>query len=304
MSRSIVVTGAAGFIGSWTIKQLLENGWTVTAFDRTPDDSKLRSIAGDGPADAVTWRAGDIAEPDDVNALFRAAAPEMVIHLAAVLIPVCRDDPVTGARIDVIGHINIFEAAPDAGCHHVVYASSAAATARGNNGALKTVYGTYKHWNEEYAATRLHDRGIASVGLRPAIVYGPGRESGATAFVNDAIAAAVAGEDYLLPTRWCHRVEYVEEVAETFVRCAETEIRGAHASDITENLTDEHDLIAALQSAIPGCRITAPTQGKPGSPGTADCSPLAGLIGPLNHISLNAGVVATVVGMRARAPGT
>ena len=175
MTRRIVVTGAAGFLGSWTVKRLLEDGWQVTAFDRAADDRKLVAIAGRDAAAAVVWQAGDIADTATVSRVIGEARPDVVLHLAAVLIPVCKDDPVTGARINVIGHINVMEAAADAGCRHVVYASSGAATGRAADGALFTVYGTFKHWNEEYAATRLRDRCIASIGLRPAVVYGPGR---------------------------------------------------------------------------------------------------------------------------------
>ncbi len=52
------------------------------------------------------------------------------------------------------------------------------------DGAHWSLYGTFKQWNEDFAATCFADTGFPSVGLRPAIVYGPGREAGATAFVD------------------------------------------------------------------------------------------------------------------------
>ncbi|MBN33703.1 MAG: hypothetical protein CMM46_02800 [Rhodospirillaceae bacterium] len=298
MTGSIIVTGTAGFIGSWVAKQLLELGWSVTAFDREADDRKLRANAGDEAASRVTWHAGDIANPDTVKALFEAARPDRVIHLAAVLIPVCRDTPVTGALIDVIGHINIFEAAHAVGCDQVVYASSAAATARRGDGTLTTVYGSYKRWCEEFSAVRHHERGTHSIGLRPAIVYGPGREAGATAFVNAAITEAVAGREHTLPTRWNHRVEHVEEVADAFVRCATTPIEGAHASDITTTNTNDEDFLAALRQAIPDCRVDPADSESFREAAPADTSVLEGLIGPLHGISLEEGVARTVAAMR------
>jgi len=303
MPRSIVVTGAAGFLGSWCIKLLLERGWQVTAFDRTDSDDKLRAIAGDAAADGVAWQAGDIADTATVNALFEAAQPETVIHLAAVLIPACKADPVNGAMIDVVGHINVFEAAIAAGCRHVVYASSAAARARADDGALNSVYGTFKLWNEEYAATRLRDRGMPSVGLRPAIVYGPGREAGATAFVNAAISAAVRGEPYTLPMNWRHRVEYVEEVAEAFVLCAEADVAGAVTSDITTDVTGPDELLAAIAKTVPGAAIAMPPEGRYRSAGAADTAGLEGLLGPRSHVGLDDGVARTVALMRGEATG-
>ena len=298
MARRIVVTGAAGFLGSWTVKRVLEDGWQVTAFDRKADDSKLLAIAGSKAAAAVAWHAGDIADTATVSRVIGETKPDVVVHLAAVLIPVCKDDPVAGARINVIGHINVMEAAADAGCRHVVYASSGAATARAADGALYTVYGTFKHWNEEYAATRWRDRGIASIGLRPAVVYGPGREVGATAFVNAAIADVVAGRPHQLTTGWRHRVEYVEEIAEAFARCAALDIEGFHACDLTSEVTDENDLIAVLGEAVPGCAIMPPQGGSFREPIPADTGPLEALIGPLRHIGLSEGVARTVAQMQ------
>lgn len=299
MSRSIVVTGAAGFLGSWVTKQLLEEGWNVTAFDRTADDTKLRRIAGGEAADRVTWTSGDIADTETVARVIGDAQPDRVIHLAAVLIPVCKDDPVTGAKIDVIGHINVMEAAADAGCAHVVYASSGAATARAADGTLFTVYGTFKHWNEEYSATRWRDRGIASIGLRPAVVYGPGREVGATAFVNAAIADVVAGRPHQLTTRWRHRVEYVEEIADAFCNCAALDVEGSHACDLTTEVTDEADLIAVLKQQIPECEILEPQSDRGfREPLASDIGPLEALIGPRTHVGLAQGVARTIAIMR------
>ncbi|MDA0220490.1 MAG: SDR family NAD(P)-dependent oxidoreductase, partial [Proteobacteria bacterium] len=67
MTRRIVVTGAAGFLGSWTLKRLLEDGWQVTAFDRAADDRKLVAITGRDAAAAVVWQAGDIADTATVS---------------------------------------------------------------------------------------------------------------------------------------------------------------------------------------------------------------------------------------------
>jgi nucleoside-diphosphate-sugar epimerase len=293
----MLVTGASGFLGSWTVKALAEAGHEVTACDLRRRDRLFRAIATEALDDRVSWRDLDVADSGAVEATIGEAGPEVIIHLAALLIPPCWDDPAAAAQVNVVGHINMFEAARRHGVRQVVYASSLAARIRNADGAHSTIYGTFKDWNECFAATYFAQYGLPSVGLRPAIVYGPGREAGATAFVNQAIAAVVAGVDHQLPLRWQSRLEYVEQVAGLFHRCAEAEIPGALASDVSATLTTDDDFIAALGRVVPGCRVSAAPDGPTKMAAEEDVAALQGLIGPWRHIDLDDGIRRTIKGM-------
>jgi nucleoside-diphosphate-sugar epimerase len=301
----VLVTGASGFLGSWIVKQLAEEGHEVVAGDVRRDDRLLRVIIDESAVGRISWADIDVSDANAVDVLIGGAGPDVVIHLAALLIPACRSDPAAAARVNVIGHINVFETARRTGARHVIYASSAAARNRREDGAMSTIYGTFKQWNEEFAATYFVDTGFPSVGLRPAIVYGPGREAGATAFVNEAIADVAAGNDHQLPTRWRSRLEYVEEVASLFCRCATADVQRAIASDVSATDTTDDDLIVALTKAAPGCRVTV----APGAPlresGSSDISALQKLLGNWRHIDLDEGIQRTIEGMaRLRAAVT
>lgn len=293
----VLVTGASGFFGSWTVRALAQAGHEVTACDLPCRDHLLRAIVPEALHDRVWWRDLDVADGDAVEAMVGEAGPEVIIHLAALLIPACRDDPAAAAQVNVVGHINMFEVARRHDVRQVVYASSLAARIRGADGAHSTVYGTFKDWNKIFAATYFAEYGLPSIGLRPAIVYGPGRGAGATAFDNQAIAAVVAGEDHRLHLRWQSRLEYVEQVADLFRRCAEAKIPSALVSDVSATLTTDDDFIAALGRVVPGCQVSAAPDGPTRMMVEEDVAALQELVGPCPHIDLDDGICRTIEGM-------
>jgi nucleoside-diphosphate-sugar epimerase len=140
------------------------------------------------------------------NALKESRATR-VIHLAAMQLPFCKVNPVVGARVNVVGTVNIFEAAKRLKLDNVVYASSTAVYGLSeeysgeplaNDALLKPYshYGVYKQANEGNAAIYFQDDGISSTGLRPYVVYGAGRDQGITSTPTKAILAAAAVQPY------------------------------------------------------------------------------------------------------------
>ena len=75
-----------------------------------------------------------------------------IVHLAALQVPFCKADPVAGAQANVVGTVNVLEAAREHGIRRVAYASSIAAHGvDASKGWLATLYGAYKHCNEQTA---------------------------------------------------------------------------------------------------------------------------------------------------------
>ena len=114
-----------------------------------------------------------------------------------------------GARVNVVGTVNVLEAARKLGIKRVAYASSIAAhgaieslSAQGtgsSHGAFPTLYGAFKHCNEQTAKVYSQDWGVHSVGLRPGVVYGVGRDQGLASKTTVAILAAAASIPYTVP---------------------------------------------------------------------------------------------------------
>lgn len=123
----VLVTGAQGCIGAWVVKTLVERGVDVVAFDLLPDPVRLCLIAPPEVIRKVRFESGLIEDGARIKALVREGGITHIVHLAAVLMPFCQKNPVQGARVNVIGTLNVFEAARDAGRPvRVTYASSAA----------------------------------------------------------------------------------------------------------------------------------------------------------------------------------
>jgi len=176
-----VVTGGAGFIGSNLVDALVARGDRVTVID-TLLTGKRENLAG-AVQQGATLETVDVRDAEAVAAVFEAARPETVFHLAAqidVRHSVTR--PADDAQTNVIGTINVLEAARISGVRRLVNTSTGGGL-YGDADVLPTPedspirplapYGQSKLCAEGYCAlyTRLH--GLSTVSLRYGNVYGP-----------------------------------------------------------------------------------------------------------------------------------
>jgi UDP-glucose 4-epimerase len=267
----VLITGGLGFIGAWTARVLLEQGHAVRTFDvhgeRALFDAIVGARSGSSGATgetsqavtgaAVEHRTGDITDAEAVDAAVEGCGA--VVHLAAVLIPTARKDPLLGARINVLGTLHVFEAAKRHGVRNVAYASSAAVfgPTDGIHPEPRTHYGAYKLCNEGCARAYYDDAGIRSVGLRPATVYGPGREIGVTADPTLAMRAAAEGKPYTIRFTGATGMDYVEDVAAIFARAATDTPDGAHAFSLQGQLARIDEVLEAIRAEIPGADVRA-----------------------------------------------
>jgi nucleoside-diphosphate-sugar epimerase len=188
-----------------------------------------------------------------------------IVHLAAVLMPYCQANPVSGALVNIIGTLNVFEAARDSGrAVRIAYASSSAvwgpddAYAAGRKlteeDPLKpsTHYGVFKQANEGNARAFFLSDGISSVGLRPWTVYGVGRDSGLTADPTLALRATAAGQPYQIRVSGNMDLQYVEDVAEAFVLSLLSSLEGAHVFNLEGTVVSMDKFIGLLEQLRPG----------------------------------------------------
>jgi UDP-glucuronate 4-epimerase len=292
MSRYLV-TGAYGAIGIWTIRSLLDREHDVVSFDVGEQAPRLPLALNTEEADKITRVRGDIA---DLNAVERAIdehAITHVIHLAALQVPFVRADPPLGARVDVLGTVNVFEAvrrrkdrlAP------LVYASSIAALGDGEHPS--TLYGVFKWANEGTGERYFEDYGVSSIGLRPHTVYGPGRDQGLTSAPTTALVAAAAGTGYHIPFGGSVQMQYTADVGEAFVRASEVGYEGASVHNLDGPEVSMPELIELIEGAVPGAKITAADDPLPFPP-SMDGSSFVELIGGSTMRPIDAGVTDSI----------
>lgn len=305
MPERTLVTGALGCLGAWTIKALLDEGVPPVGYDLGDDDARLRLVLGDGELSRVTIVRGDVT---DAAALGRALDEHeitRVVHLAALQVPFCRADPAAGARVNVLGTVAVFEAvkARRRRIAGVAYASSTAvytdadpAPAPESGGARpSTLYGVYKLANEGTARVFWADDGVASIGIRPYVVYGPGRDQGLTSGPSLAMAAAARGEGFEIGYGGTVQYDFAPDVGIAFARAAAAATEGAHVANFPGVAASTEEVAAAIVAAVPELagRITWAPNRLP-FPETLEATQLERLVGPLPRTTLDDGVRQTV----------
>jgi nucleoside-diphosphate-sugar epimerase len=303
-----LITGAKGFIGAWIVKNLVERGDRPFIFDLDHKSHRLEMLLSRDQMDSLGLITGDIRRLEDVD---RAAAEHgitNIIHLAALQVPACAQNPPLGAEVNVGGTLNVFEVArrrKDT-VRHVVYASSAAvfgpeefygdaAVKEGAQLRPGTHYGVFKECNEGNARVYYAQDGISSCGLRPWAVYGAGRDQGLTSAPTKAIKALVVGRPYTIHFTGTFDLQYVNDTAQIFIRCSEAGLMGAQVYSLRGSVVDMGDYLTALQRLQPMAAqlIRADGNRLPIAPDLDD-SALVRDLGDIPRTSLESGIGETL----------
>ncbi len=300
----VLMTGGYGCIGSWVAKQLVAEDGEVWIFDLKEDRHRLDLLLDAGEESRVHFVQGDVSDAAAVRAAVERVGATHVLHLAGLQTPTCRADPILGARVNVIGTLAVFEAAAALKdqVRRVVYASSAAVHGPPEpdaSGPLAdevrlaplTHYGAFKVCNELNAKVYWLDRGVTSVGLRPWTVYGVGRDFGMTSEPTKAIKAVAAGRPYRISYGGVQDLQYVGDVAGTFLRALTAPFEGAEAFNVRGAVVPIESFVAALREVAPRSAelVSHGDRQLPIAPDLDD-SRLADRLGPIPRTPLRQGI--------------
>jgi nucleoside-diphosphate-sugar epimerase len=306
-----LVTGSHGCLGAWTLKALLDLGEDPVGFDIGTDDARLRLVLDEEERARVTLVVGDVTDAASVGRALDEHGITNVVHLAALQMPFCRADPERGARVNVHGTVVVLEAvkARRTRIRGLSYASSTAVynesdrspAPESGGSAPSTLYGVYKLANEGTARIYWQDEDVASIGIRPHVVYGPGRDQGLTSGPSLAMDAAARGEGYTIPFGGTAQYDYAPDVGRAFALAARVASDGAHVANFPGSGSTMQQVVDAIEAAAP--EVAGRVSWEDGQlpfPEWLQGLLLERLIGPLRHTELADGVRATIEHLRSR----
>ncbi len=301
-----LVTGALGCIGAWVVRNLVREGVPTAVFDPGKRMHRLQLVMTPEEIQSIHFIQEDITQFASVEKAICDFGVTNIVHLAALQLPFCKADPVAGAAVNVVGTVNIFEAAKRSGLNRVVYASSTAVyglseeypEGKLEHDALlkpRSHYGVYKQANEGTARVYWLDDGITSIGLRPYVVYGAGRDQGMTSTPTKAMMAAAAGKPYRISYGGRYCFQYGDDVARMFIQATRVPYQGADVFNIGGDSVSTAEVIGAIESAEQEMKgkISYDDVQLP-FPEEVDNTPLANILGTLKETPLLQGVSETI----------
>jgi UDP-glucose 4-epimerase len=265
MATSVLVTGGAGFIGSHVVEDLLAAGYRVTVFDNFSSGLRDNLASLDGDVEVVE---GDLLDADALHAAMRGK--EIVSHQAAQLeITKCLEDPLDDMRTNLVGTINVLEAAHRAGVAKIVNASSACIYGQAVNPPSDEdaaphnpnwSYGASKLAAEKYAQIFAQDYGFSVFSLRYGITYGPREWYGRvlTIFLKRLLEGKPpvifgAGEQL-------RDFTFVGDVVRIHRACIESDLEGAHSFNGGTGLATSIAQLAKLVCDVAGSDLEPVTE--------------------------------------------
>ena len=258
----VLVTGAGGCLGAWTLAILSASDVPVVAADLKDDRYRPGLVMGSDAAEALTWEISDVTDTKALRQLVDKHGIRAIIHYAGLQVPFCAANPALGARVNVEGTINILQVARETGIKRTAFASSVAAHGMPPGGPfMATLYGAYKVANEQTAYVYWQDWEVPSICIRPNVVYGVARDQGVSAKFTLALQAAIEGKSYDIPysgrLSWLH----AGEAASAFIAAVSRDGDGAYVFDLNGGCETVEDGVKILKDCVPDADVTV--SGKP-----------------------------------------
>jgi len=266
-----LVTGAAGFIGSYLIPRLLEEGFQVVAFDLAPEAPALNKVA-----DRITYVRGDLGSESDLYRTMATQGITDVFHLGALLAEPCEQNPLMGFQVNFRSTHVLLDASAALKINRFIMLSSISVFGRDvpepvTDDAPKnpeTVYGQSKLACEHLMLWYARKRTLDARALRLTWVFGPGRTTGITALYSSLILDAVAQRRPLKVPNPDERGDwlYVKDAVKAICALWEAEEVPQRIYNVAGGIHSIREVVEIAKNLRPEARVTLADRGKGLSP--------------------------------------
>jgi len=268
--ENVVVTGGSGLLGAMIVHLLIEEeNVKPVVMDVNPDPKRLEDVK-----EQIEYVQGDVSDPDLLDKTFSKFKPAKIFHLVTIPGNVCESDPVLATKVNVMGFINLMEAARKNGMPQVLYSSSG--TTYGEDlepGVMlddKTLqrpasfYGINKVFNESAGRWYRKKHGLDYRGIHYPAIGGPGlRAEGVVTYVSAMIELPAKGEPYAIPVGEDVRLSliYVEDGARALIQLGKTPKENIRTinyfiNGVKNPLPTAGEMAEMVRKKIPGAKIT------------------------------------------------
>ena len=263
-----LVTGGAGFIGSYVVRDLVKKGESVVVYDLTPEENSIQQVLIKQELDQIVMIKADVVDIAQLMNTIKEYEVRKIIHLAYLLIPDSNRNPSLAVRVNCQGFNNILEAARILELEKVVWAGSVAVfgppeyyheeyLADDAPHHPVSVYGACKSLNEYMGSYYFDKFKVDNIGLRFTAVYGPGRIRGATTFATELIEKPALGKPAKVPCgddtiNW----QYVEDASKAILLAIKSKKTKTRVFNTGGDLRSVKEAAQCIQRLIPGAEVT------------------------------------------------
>lgn len=266
-----LVTGGAGFIGTYLVPALLEKGVEVVVFDIVRNPASLASVR-----DQIKYVKGDLGSSVDLYRAMMTHKVTDVFHLGAILAEPCEENPLMGFKVNFQSTLALLDASVALRVRRFVMISSISVFGKDveepvADDAAKnpaTIYGQTKLACEHALLWYARKHGLDTRAVRFTWVFGPGRTTGITALYSSLLLDAIArGEPLEIPNPdetgdWL----YVRDAVKALLAVWEAEKPGQRIYNIAGGVHAIREVIEIAKRYRPDAQVTFLEGSTTGSP--------------------------------------
>lgn len=267
----VLVTGGAGFIGSYLVPRLLDRGDEVVVFDMAAEPKALSSVMG-----RIGYLRGDLGSGSDLYRAMMAYRPEGVFHLGAILAGPCEENPVRGFQVNFGSTQALLDAASVLKTKKFFMVSSISVFGRDATEPVpddapknpETIYGQTKLASEHLLSWYARKHGMDTCALRFTWVFGPGRTTGITALYSSLILDSIARGEEIVVGNPEERGDwlYVKDAVKAILLVWDQPVLKQRIFNIAGGVHSIRDVVAIAQRHRPQARVTLKEGGASLSP--------------------------------------